>query len=342
MRGGEYIPAEMQAALDKQSITKSAVQEIVEFGKDRKLWIIFSSGLSHSEHICEELKLHGISCASIDGDMSEPQRETLFRRANDGELRCLVNYATLTTGVDLPSIDLVALLRKTKSTSLYQQMIGRGLRVADGKRDCAVLDFCNNVTYHGCLDNVIIRDKNSEEGEMPAKECPKCHSIVAAGYKECPNCGYMFPPPKPAFEGKAKKAPLLTTQIPKVTEIPAWLDVLQTASMLHQKVGSSDSLRMSYKTDAGWISDWVCFGHNSTYPREKAHSWWMARGGQKPYPASAAEALNRIAEISGCKTVQIKVKKEGKYDRITNYKIVAQTSNNLSSGNLGASHVNAS
>lgn len=337
LRGGEYIPAEMQATIDKDEITKSAVREIVEFGRYRKLWIIFSSGLSHSEHICQELNQHNISCAAIDGDMSEMERESLFKKAANGELRCLVNYATLTTGVDLPAIDLVALLRKTKSTSLYQQMIGRGLRVAEDKKNCAVLDFCNNVTYHGCLDNVIIRDKTSAEGEMPAKECPKCHSVIAAGYKVCPDCGYTFPPPKPTFEGKAKKAPLLTSQIPV---IPDWREVQMVNYFIHKKAGSSDSLKVMYKTDFGWATEWHSFGHNSSYAREKANSWWMARGGPKPYPATALEALNRISEIAAIKVTKIRVKKEGKYDRIINYQIVKASSNIISSaGNLGVSHV---
>lgn len=338
LRGGEYIPAEMQATIDKDEITKSAVREIIKFGKDRKLWIVFSSGLHHSKHICEELTLNGTTCASIDGDMSEPARESLFKQAANNELRCLVNYGTLTTGLDLPAIDLIALLRKTKSTSLYQQMIGRGLRVMPGKKNCAVLDFCSNIVFHGCIDNVIIRDKNTvEDGEMPAKECPKCHSIIAAGYRICPDCKYEFPPPKPKFEGKAKKAPLLTTQIP---QIPEWRPVEMATYYLHKKAGSSDSLKAIYKTEWGWVTEWHSFGHVSAYARSKAETWWRERGGKIPYPATALEALNRIDEIKGVKTVQIKVQKDGKYDKISGYKIIKTPSNIISrTGNLGVIYV---
>lgn len=320
-RGGEYIPAEMQATMDKESITKAAVKEIIEFGKDRKLWLIFSSGLSHSRHICEELTANGITCASIDGDTSEEDRTFLFKQAQDGKIKCLVNMNTLTTGVDIPEIDMVVLLRKTKSTSLYLQMIGRGLRLADGKQDCSVVDFCDNVTYHGCIDNVIIRDKTSEEGEAPAKECPKCHTIVSAGYKACPNCGFLFPPAEIKVQAKAKKAPLLTTQREDIIIDNSWLPVQSTSYSIHKKLGKPDTLKVIYKCGKNFIPEWVCFGH-SGYPKDKAISWWKSRGGKLPVPITAQEALGRLEELSGVKCQGIKTKINGKYREITAHALI--------------------
>lgn len=342
-RGGEYIPAEMEKALDKAAITKAAVKEIIEFGRDRKTWLIFSSGLSHSQHICEELRAYGVECAIISGDTPKAERTRLIEDAKNGSIKCLVNYAVLTTGVDIERIDLIALLRKTKSTSLYQQMIGRGLRIYNGKKNCAVLDFCQNAMYHGPIDNVIIRDKNTaEDGEAPSKMCPQCRTIVFAGCATCKECGYKFPPPKPAFEGKAKKAPLLTTQQEKISQEPVWLNVNSARYQIHKKAGKPDSLRVDYNCSPSHVSEWLPFAHGG-YARDKAHSWWRERGGKLPAPQSAAEALNRIAEIGSVKTTAIKVKKEGKFDRIMGYKIIPAQSGNIitQSGNMGQSAVQA-
>lgn len=58
--------------------------------------------------------------------------------------RYLVNVAVLTTGFDAPHVDLIAILRPTESVSLYQQIVGRGLRLAPGKTDCLILDYAGN------------------------------------------------------------------------------------------------------------------------------------------------------------------------------------------------------
>ena len=71
----------------------------------------------------------------------------------------------LTTGFDVPGIDMLVMLRPTLSTGLYVQMVGRGTRKADGKRDCLILDFARNVYRHGPVDRVSIK---SNTGRRPA------------------------------------------------------------------------------------------------------------------------------------------------------------------------------
>ena len=81
----------------------------------------------------------------------------------------------LTTGFNAPAVDLIAMLRPTKSTGLYVQMAGRGTRLAPGKDNCLVLDFAGNVARHGPIDLVKPRDKANGEGdgEAPTKVCPR-------------------------------------------------------------------------------------------------------------------------------------------------------------------------
>ena len=102
----------------------------------------------------------------------------------------------LTTGFDAPHIDCVALVRPTMSPGLDYQMVGRGFRLHPSKENCLVLDFGGNVLWHGPVDQIKVTERPGGNGQMPAKECPECLSVIAAGYATCPDCGYEFPPPE--------------------------------------------------------------------------------------------------------------------------------------------------
>jgi DNA repair protein RadD len=114
----------------------------------------------------------------------------------------LTNANVLTTGFDAPSIDLVAMLRPTMSPGLYVQMAGRGLRIADGKTDCMVLDFAGVVEQHGPITAVRPPPKKGDKvGEAPVKVCDSCQEICHLSVKVCPSCGTPFPEPeKPALK----------------------------------------------------------------------------------------------------------------------------------------------
>ena len=88
------------------------------------------------------------------------------------KFKYLVNVSVLTTGFDAPHVDVIALLRPTESVSLYQQIIGRGLRLNEGKKDCFVLD------YTGMGHDIYtpeVSDKRPSKESVPVEvECPQC------------------------------------------------------------------------------------------------------------------------------------------------------------------------
>ena len=96
-------------------------------------------------HVRDALRERGIACEAVFGETPQDERERIIADFRAGHIRCLVNVMVLTTGFDVPQIDLLAMLRPTLSTGLYMQMIGRGTRKAEGKRDCLILDFAQNV-----------------------------------------------------------------------------------------------------------------------------------------------------------------------------------------------------
>ena len=308
-RGGEFIPGQLAAAVDKEAVTAAAVQEIVEHGADRRSWLVFCSGVDHAYHVAEEIRRHGISCETVTGETAAATRKECIDGFRAGRIRCLTNANVLTTGIDVPSIDLIAFLRPTKSVALYLQMAGRGLRLAPGKSECLVLDFARVVATHGPIDAVRVTDrtKAEEPGDAPVKACPQCqvYNLIAA--QVCVECGYAFPPPAVKLEATASTAPILSTMAVQ------WVDVTGVDYERHTKLGSADSLRVTYRAGLSTFREWVCLEHTG-FAREKACRWWIKRAPGMPVPSTISAALE-ISHVLA-KPVEIAVRQTGKYHEI--------------------------
>lgn len=193
-RGGEFIESELQAAVDTDDQNQLVVDEVISLAGDRKSWLFFCAGVQHAQHIAEALRARGISAECVTGETSKPERARMMSEFKAGRLRALTNANVLTTGIDVPGIDLIAMLRPTMSASLYVQMAGRGMRVADGKTDCLVLDFAGVVETHGPITNVQPPKKGGDSnGEAPVKVCDSCGEMVHISAAACPACGALFP-----------------------------------------------------------------------------------------------------------------------------------------------------
>ena len=197
-KGGEYIESELQAAVDTSANNQAAVTEIVQLAGERRAWLIFCAGVKHAENIAAVLQAEGVTASCVTGDMSKAQRERILKEFKAGKIQALTNANVLTTGFDYPDIDLIGMLRPTMSASLYVQMAGRGMRPKSAAKECLVLDFAGNVSRHGPITNVTPPKKKGEgTGEAPIKLCPECSEIVHMSVRECPACGFAFPPPAP-------------------------------------------------------------------------------------------------------------------------------------------------
>ncbi|MCD8349993.1 MAG: DEAD/DEAH box helicase, partial [Planctomycetaceae bacterium] len=196
--GGEFDGHEMAERMEV--IVESACSEIVRLTDDRQSVLIFAASVAHGSHVKDTLeKLTGGEVGFVHGETSAGERAQLLDRFKGeniglfGRLKYLVNVNVLTTGFDAPNVDTIVLLRATKSPGLYYQMVGRGLRLHASKTECVILDYGLNTVRHGPIDAMIIKDKTPGDGEAPAKECPKCNTVVFAGVAVCPECGFEFP-----------------------------------------------------------------------------------------------------------------------------------------------------
>ncbi|HUT61006.1 MAG TPA: DEAD/DEAH box helicase family protein [Phycisphaerae bacterium] len=322
VRGGEYIAGEVEAMMDTDRLVRSACAEIVEHTRQRKSCLIFASGIQHGLHIQRILQEdHGVRCGFVCGDTPTAGRDRTIGEFREGRLPYLANVNVLTTGFDAPNADCVAMLRPTLSPGLYYQMVGRGFRTHPGKTDCLVLDFGGNVLRHGPVDAVKITEPGAGDGEAPAKECPDCHALIAAGYAVCPECGHEFPDRQVRqHEAKASDAAILSSQV-TTTEYP----VREVRYSVHTKrdapLEAPKTMRVEYRIGWNvWRSEWVCFEH-SGWPRAKAESWWGRRTDYPP-PATAAEAVDLANTGNMAEPVAITVRSVAgeKYDQIVGYR----------------------
>jgi len=333
VRGGEFVAEELEAMMDEDNLVASACQEIVQQTTGRNACLIFATGVKHARHIQAVLQQrHSVECGFVCGDTPSRERDEILARFR-GEassslferqpLKYLVNVNVLTTGFDAPNIDCVALVRPTLSPGLYYQMVGRGFRLHPAKKDCLVLDFGGNVLRHGPVDQIRPKDSTrSGGGQAPAKECPECHSVIAAGYAVCPDCGYEFPPPERAnHDAEASTESVLSGQITETT-----YQVRDVFYSVHTKQGAAEdapkTMRVDYKV--GFYdckSEWICFEHTG-WARRRAEAWWRARSND-PAPMTAEQAVN-VANAGGLamtNAITVRTVSGERFDRIMDYEI---------------------
>ncbi|GIW81363.1 MAG: hypothetical protein KatS3mg105_3170 [Gemmatales bacterium] len=324
VRAGEFVADEVEDLMDDDQLVEAACREVVQYTQDRQAVLVFASGIKHGRHIVRVLReKHGIECGFVTGGTPIKEREMILGRFRRGELKYLCNVNVLTTGFDAPYIDCVVLLRPTMSPGLYYQMVGRGFRLHPGKQNCLVLDFGGNVLRHGPVDAITAPGKQRQgDGPVPAKQCPECNSVIAAGYARCPDCGYEFPPPeRQKHEAKASDAGILSGQATTTR-----YQVHDVCYSVHSKRGAGEDAPKTMRVDyrVGWHdykSEWVCFEH-SGYARHKAVQWWKERS-QVPVPETAEEAVDlaEVGHLAPTRAITVRSVAGEKFDRIIGYEL---------------------
>lgn len=170
---GDYNATEVNQLLVKhQRVTQSITEQIVEVSQDRhrKGVMIFAATVAHAQEILSYLPTD--ETALIVGDTELAERDKLINHFKQKKLRYLVNVSVLTTGFDAPHIDLIAILRPTESVSLYQQIVGRGLRLAENKKECLIIDYAGN--NHDIYMPEVGEQKPNSQSVPVQVHCPSC------------------------------------------------------------------------------------------------------------------------------------------------------------------------
>lgn len=199
MRCGDFITAELNAVMDKPTITGDAIKHYRKFCNGKRA-VVFASSIQHSKHIVGQFISEGIPAAHVDGDTDKDERDNKTKQFSQGIIKVLSNVDLFGEGYNLPSMEAVILLRPTASKGLYLQQVGRVLRYQEEKT-AIILDHVGNCQRHGLPDNdqewslsydKPKNNKNSEQ-EKSVKVCPKCFAAQFSGKTLCSYCGFTFP-----------------------------------------------------------------------------------------------------------------------------------------------------
>ena len=140
--------------------------------------MVFAATVKHAEEIMASL--HKGAARVITGETPKAERAQIIADFNAGRFMYLVNVAVLTTGFDSPRVSHIAILRKTESAALLQQIMGRGMRLYDGKQECLILDYAGNIEQHfpdGDLYAPEVKAQNASGGGELECRCELCDGI---------------------------------------------------------------------------------------------------------------------------------------------------------------------
>jgi len=245
VRMGDYIISQLEEAMIDTDLIHRSMETLLAFGELRRQWLLFSPSIKHAEIITDILNSNGICTQMIIGETNN--REVILEDFHMGRIQCLVNVDVLTTGFDEPSIDLIGMFRPTMSTGLYYQMVGRGLRVLEGKKNCLILDYAGNIAEHGPLDKLKVvynpKTNKSEVVKYEFRVCPVCETVNGIELKECEECGYGLMTAQVVNHAEAPE----DIDIMSVHKEPAWKEVTRMSCSRHKgKNGKKDTLKIEF------------------------------------------------------------------------------------------------
>lgn len=136
---GDYQNKEMDMLLNKKPSIERLYRSLEEFGKDRK-GIVYAINISHAQKITKLYQEHGVKAIAIDSKTPATERQQDIEAFKKGDIQVLVNVDIFSEGFNCPDVEFVQLARPTLSLAKYLQMVGRGLRVAKGKKNCVIID----------------------------------------------------------------------------------------------------------------------------------------------------------------------------------------------------------
>lgn len=281
---GDYNKGQLAEALDKPTITGDAVRHYQQLTPGKRC-VVMCATIKHAEHVAERYNDAGVPAVSIDGGMTNQQREAVINKFAAGEIKVICNVQLLIEGVDIPAIEVVQWLRPTKSLIVFMQGNGRGLRPAPGKEKLIILDHVENWQRHGlpCDDREwslegkkkSSRKKQNDEPDVNVQQCKTCFAVFLPGPDKCPYCGASI---------EQKKPREIQEQDGTLEKIN--LDMVRKEARKEQGQARTlkDLVELGMRRGMAKASQWACITA-------------CARAGRKPTPADFNEARQIFMEL---------------------------------------------
>ena len=182
---GDYQNKEMDMLLNKKPSIERLYRSLEEFGKDRK-GIVYAINISHAQKITKLYQENGVKAIAIDSKTPATERQQDIEAFKKGDIQVLVNVDIFSEGFDCPDVEFVQLARPTLSLAKYLQMVGRGLRVAKGKKNCVIIDNVGLYRVFG-LPSQVWNWNAMFEGKLKVgkrKETPKDREFFLMNEKQ--------------------------------------------------------------------------------------------------------------------------------------------------------------
>lgn len=252
---GEYRQDDVARLTEDEDVASLQVSDALSRMSDRRKIVWACSTIKHCEMVSRLLNEMGEQAKFLHSKQKPHERMVAQYDFESGDIRHLVFVSIVSEGYDYPPIDCVVLMRPMRSPVLYVQTVGRGLRIAEGKRNLLVLDYGRVVETIGPLDDPVIVDpsKKTKKGviEIQMKFCPQCFEYVAKILQFCPMCQHMF------YEKEVTAIQKLNSQADELSTLLAGVTksnqrehgIIAVTLHPYKSKGGNDCLLIVYHTD---------------------------------------------------------------------------------------------
>lgn len=198
IKGDDYSESSQYRHFNTTKLYKGVIEEYMKRTAMKKA-IVYNCNIEHANNMNAAFNAAGIRSEVITSNTPPDERKRILKAYEQGLFPVLNNAQIMTTGNDIPSVEVIVVNRATTKLSLWLQIVGRGGRVFPGKTHFTTLDFGGNFSRHGLWDEArewsLIPPKKRKPKEQPApvKSCPQCSAIVSARATVCQYCGHVFP-----------------------------------------------------------------------------------------------------------------------------------------------------
>lgn len=183
-RGGEFVTSALAEAINTPARNALAVRAYLDHTPGQRA-LAFTADVAHAHDLAQEFRRANVRAEALSGKTPTEERREILRWLAAGERDVVTNCAVLTEGFDEPRVSSIVMARPTKSQLLYTQMVGRGTRMAPGKKQLTVLDLVDNAGRHS-LCSVASLLGLPPKLDLDGKDAQKVEAEIAELEKRCP------------------------------------------------------------------------------------------------------------------------------------------------------------
>lgn len=283
---GDYKLSDAEKQYIDPKLLEASIVKLMEYSRGREHVLIFVTTIKHGEILQDALlHTHNIIAPMVTAKTDKKERKEYIKRFKQGSFKFLINCELYTRGFDAPCVDMIAVFRPTKSKALHEQILGRGVRLNDGKRDCRVLDMAGNLREHGGLGAPYTGGTTRDGKPKPrGRICPVCETFCeGANLNDCPDCGYLFIKEQEAEIKHNRTADTSSDTVyggksaenESSSRAYAVNDIVYSE---HLSKAGNLGIKVTYICGYDSVIEYVSTGSESEYARGKAWNWFKERG----------------------------------------------------------------